>query len=37
MSDIGIRAVHKSYGKTAVVHGVDLDIRSGEFVVILGP
>jgi sn-glycerol 3-phosphate transport system ATP-binding protein len=37
MSDIGIRAVQKSYGKTAVVHGVDLDIRSGEFVVILGP
>jgi sn-glycerol 3-phosphate transport system ATP-binding protein len=37
MSDIDIRGVHKSYGKTAVVHGVDLQIRSGEFVVILGP
>lgn len=37
MADISIRAVRKSYGKTEVVHGVDLDIRSGEFVVILGP
>ncbi len=37
MADISIRAVRKSYGKTAVVHGVDLDIRHGEFVVILGP
>ena len=37
MADISIRAVKKSYGKTAVVHGVDLDIQHGEFVVILGP
>jgi sn-glycerol 3-phosphate transport system ATP-binding protein len=37
MSDISIQAVRKSYGRTEVVHGVDLDIRSGEFVVILGP
>jgi sn-glycerol 3-phosphate transport system ATP-binding protein len=37
MSDISICNVHKSYGKVAVVHGVDLAIDTGEFVVILGP
>ena len=37
MSDISIRQVRKSYGKNEVVHGVDLEIRHGEFVVILGP
>ena len=37
MSDISIRGVRKSYGKTEVVHGVDLEIVNGEFVVILGP
>jgi sn-glycerol 3-phosphate transport system ATP-binding protein len=37
MSSISIRNVRKSYGKSEVVHGVDLDIASGEFVVILGP
>jgi sn-glycerol 3-phosphate transport system ATP-binding protein len=37
MAPISIRGVKKSYGKTQVVHGVDLDIASGEFVVILGP
>ncbi|BDA85257.1 sn-glycerol-3-phosphate import ATP-binding protein UgpC 2 [Aureimonas sp. SA4125] len=37
MADIAIRNVQKSYGATAVVHGVDLDIKTGEFVVILGP
>ncbi len=37
MAQIGIRGVRKSYGKTQVVHGVDVDIVDGEFVVILGP
>ncbi|MBB3996604.1 sn-glycerol-3-phosphate ABC transporter ATP-binding protein UgpC [Aureimonas pseudogalii] len=37
MSAISIRQVAKSYAKSAVVHGVDLEIASGEFVVILGP
>ncbi len=37
MADISIRAVEKNYGRSAVVHGIDLDIASGEFVVILGP
>ena len=37
MSKISIRNVRKAYNKNEVVHGVDLDIASGEFVVILGP
>ena len=37
MASITIRDVYKSYAKMQVVHGVDLDIASGEFVVILGP
>ncbi len=37
MAEIAIRKVFKSYGKTQVVHGVDLTIMNGEFVVILGP
>ena len=37
MADISIRKVRKSYGKQEVVHGVDLDVADGAFVVILGP
>ncbi len=37
MASITIRDAKKSYAKMQVVHGVDLDIASGEFVVILGP
>jgi len=37
MAGISIHGVEKSYGKTPVVHGLDLDIAPGEFIVILGP
>jgi len=37
MSSISIRNVRKAYGKTQVVHGVDLEFADGAFVVILGP
>nr|WP_295889957.1 sn-glycerol-3-phosphate ABC transporter ATP-binding protein UgpC [uncultured Devosia sp.] len=37
MSDVSLRGVRKSYGNLEVVHGVDLDIKSGEFVVFVGP
>lgn len=37
MADISILDVRKSYGKDEVIHGVDLEIQTGEFVVILGP
>lgn len=37
MADVSLRGVRKSYGSLEVVHGVDLDIGSGEFVVFVGP
>jgi sn-glycerol 3-phosphate transport system ATP-binding protein len=37
MADIVMRDVRKAYAKTQVVHGVDLEIKDGEFIVILGP
>ena len=37
MADVNLNKVKKSYDKTEVVHGVDLDIKSGEFVVFVGP
>ncbi|MEZ2131471.1 MULTISPECIES: sn-glycerol-3-phosphate import ATP-binding protein UgpC [unclassified Sinorhizobium] len=37
MAEIRIESVQKTYGRNQVVHGVDLNFRSGEFVVILGP
>ena len=37
MAEISIRNVAKTYGKTTIMTGVNLDIRNGEFVVILGP
>jgi sn-glycerol 3-phosphate transport system ATP-binding protein len=37
MAAVTLKRVKKNYGPTTVVHGVDLDIKAGEFVVILGP
>ena len=37
MASVEIKAVRKAYGATAVIHGVDVDIRDGEFVVLVGP
>ena len=37
MSSIVFDRVAKTYDKTPVVRGIDLEIQSGEFVVILGP
>lgn len=37
MSTVTLRKVKKSYGTTPIVHGIDLDIEKGEFVVLLGP
>jgi ABC-type sugar transport system ATPase subunit len=37
MTDISLRSVRKSYGEIAVIHGVDLEIEAGEFVVLVGP
>jgi len=32
-----LRSVSKSYGAVAVLHGVDLAVRDGEFLTVLGP
>ncbi|MGB7181636.1 MAG: sn-glycerol-3-phosphate ABC transporter ATP-binding protein UgpC [Burkholderiaceae bacterium] len=37
MATVELRNVKKRFGKTEVVHGVDLTIEDGEFVVIVGP
>jgi len=37
MATVQLRNVKKSYGNEEVVHGVDLDIEDGEFIVIVGP
>lgn len=37
MADVKLNKVVKRYGKTEVVHGVDLDIKHNEFVVLVGP
>ncbi|MBL4597806.1 MAG: sn-glycerol-3-phosphate ABC transporter ATP-binding protein UgpC [Rhizobiaceae bacterium] len=37
MSTVTLKNVHKSYGETEVIHGVDVDIADGEFIVIVGP
>jgi multiple sugar transport system ATP-binding protein len=36
-SSLRLRNVMKSYGKINIIHGVDLDIEPGEFVVFVGP
>jgi multiple sugar transport system ATP-binding protein len=36
-SDVRLRGIKKQYGKVAVIHGIDLDIEPGEFVVFVGP
>ena len=37
MAQVTIRDLRKSYGAHPVVHGVDVDIHTGEFVVLVGP
>ncbi|RUT28582.1 sn-glycerol-3-phosphate ABC transporter ATP-binding protein UgpC [Arsenicitalea aurantiaca] len=37
MASVTLTDVRKSYGATAVIHGVDVDIADGEFVVLVGP
>ena len=36
MANVRLQTIHKSVGSTAVIHGVSLDIASGEFVGLLG-
>jgi sn-glycerol 3-phosphate transport system ATP-binding protein len=37
MASVGFRGVRKSYGAATVIHGVDMQVADGEFVVIVGP
>jgi multiple sugar transport system ATP-binding protein len=38
MASVSLRGVVKSYdGRSNVIHGIDLDVRHGEFVVFVGP
>ena len=37
MANLKIRGVKKSYESEEVIHGIDLDIANGEFVVFVGP
>jgi multiple sugar transport system ATP-binding protein len=37
MASVDIREVRKAFGSSSVIHGVDVSIRDGEFVVLVGP
>ena len=37
MADVTLRQVRKSYGDVEIIHGIDLHIQSGDFVVFVGP
>ncbi len=37
MATVTLKNLRKSFGKTEVIHGVDIDIQDGEFIVIVGP
>ena len=37
MSTIALKNIRKSYGKTEIIHGIDMDISDGELIVIVGP
>jgi multiple sugar transport system ATP-binding protein len=37
MASVEIRDLKKAFGQTNVLHGVSIDIRDGEFVVLVGP
>ena len=37
MGQVSLKAIHKSFGKTDVIRGLDLEVRDGEFLVFVGP
>src|SRR6185312_11166555 len=37
MANVDLRKVRKSYGSLEVIHGIDMQVADGEFVVIVGP
>ena len=37
MAELSLRGIVKRYGAVEIVHGIDLEIKHGEFVVFVGP
>src|SRR5579871_6184364 len=37
MADVRLSNVSKAYGEIRILHGIDLEIRDGEFMVFVGP
>jgi len=37
MAEVSVRKLYKTYGDTAVIHGIDVEVSDGEFVVLVGP
>ena len=37
MAEVNISEARKAYGALNILHGVDIEIRDGEFVVLVGP
>ncbi|WP_165215475.1 ABC transporter ATP-binding protein [Affinirhizobium pseudoryzae] len=37
MAGLVLKDIRKAYGQVKVLHGIDLDIRQGEFIVFVGP
>jgi ABC-type sugar transport system ATPase subunit len=37
MASLTIRNLEKSFGSVAVLKGIDLEVKTGEFVVLVGP
>ena len=37
MADVSLSGIVKDFGETRILHGIDLEIRDGEFMVFVGP
>tara|TARA_B100000085_G_C18510113_1_gene499269 strand:+ start:71 stop:1150 length:1080 start_codon:yes stop_codon:yes gene_type:complete len=37
VAELSLTNIHKSFGDTKVIHGVDLEVEAGEFTVFVGP
>src|SRR4051812_16950973 len=37
MASVSLKEIRKSYGSTAVIHGINVEILDGEFVTLVGP
>ena len=37
MTSLVLKDIRKSYGQVKVLHGIDLQIEQGEFIVFVGP